>query len=87
MWEDENPSLNFYYFTNYNQGPELEIYTLPMEVFNFLVDIPLEDKHNWNFILKKDINLLNGIKKKLLTRIKKLLLQKTNQMLFITIYY
>ncbi|WP_299526179.1 type I-B CRISPR-associated protein Cas8b1/Cst1 [uncultured Methanobrevibacter sp.] len=53
LWDDENPSLNFYYFTNYNQGPELEIYTLPIDVFNFLVDIPSEDKYNWKFILKK----------------------------------
>ena len=52
FWENKNPSLNFYYFTNYNQGPELEIYTLPIDVFNFLVDIPSEDKSNWKFILK-----------------------------------
>ena len=52
FWENKNPSLNFYYFTNYNQGPELEIYTLPMGVFNFLADIPSEDESNWKFILK-----------------------------------
>ncbi|WP_400253074.1 type I-B CRISPR-associated protein Cas8b1/Cst1, partial [Methanobrevibacter smithii] len=63
LWGDENPSLNFYYFTNYNREPYLEIYTLPMEVFNFLVDIPLEDKHNWNFILKKGYQRVKWDKK------------------------
>lgn len=53
LWEDENPSLNFYYFTNYNQNPDLEIYTLPTNVFNFLADIPIEDKHNWNSIIRQ----------------------------------
>lgn len=71
LWEDENPSLNFYYFTNYNQGPELEIYTLPMEVFNFLVDIPLEDKHNWNFILKKGYQFVKWDKKETFNKDKK----------------
>lgn len=51
LWEDENPSLNFYYFTNFNQGPDLEIYTLPTNVFNFLADIPIEDRNNWNSII------------------------------------
>jgi len=52
-WKGENPSLNFYYFTNYNQGPELDIFTLPTKVFNFLTEIPLEDESNWRFIVKK----------------------------------
>lgn len=63
--------MNFYYFTNYNQGPELEIYTLPMEVFNFLVDIPLEDKHNWNFILKKGYQFVKWDKKETFNKDKK----------------
>ena len=52
-WRGENPSLNFYYFTNYNQGAELDIFSLPTEVFNFLTEIPLDDKSNWKFIVKK----------------------------------
>lgn len=52
-WRGENPSLNFYYFTNYNQNPELEIFSLPTKVFNFLTEIPLDDKFNWKFIVKK----------------------------------
>ena len=71
LWEDENPSLNFYYFTNYNQGPELEIYTLPIEVFNLLVDIPSEDKHNWNFILKMGYQYVKWDKKETFDKDKK----------------
>lgn len=52
-WKRENPSLNFYYFTNYNQGSELDIYNLPNGVFSFLTEIPRDDWNNWNFIVKK----------------------------------
>ena len=52
-WRDENPSFNFYYFTNYNQKPELDIFTLPTQVFKFLTEIPPDDWGNWNFIVKK----------------------------------
>ncbi len=52
-WRRENPSLNFYYFTNYVQEPELDIYTLPNGVFSFLTEIPPDDWSNWNFIVKK----------------------------------
>lgn len=52
-WRKENPSFNFYYFTNFNQGAELDIYTLPYGIFNFLTEIPIEDWSNWNFIVKK----------------------------------
>lgn len=52
-WRNENPSFNFYYFTNFNQGPELDIFTLPTSVFKFLTEIPREDWFNWNFIVKK----------------------------------
>ena len=52
LWEDENPSLTFYYFTNYNQGPELEIFSLPNGVFNFLAEIPSDESKNWSNIVK-----------------------------------
>lgn len=51
-WVDENPSLNFYYFTNYNQGPDLDIYTVPTKVFKFLTYIPSDEWSNWSLILK-----------------------------------
>lgn len=52
-WRGENPSFNFYYFTNYNQGTELDIFTLPTSVFKFLTEIPPDDWSNWSFIVKK----------------------------------
>ena len=52
-WRRENPSFNFYYFTNFNQGAELEIYSLPNGVFSFLTEIPHDDWSNWSFIVKK----------------------------------
>lgn len=52
-WRRENPSFNFYYFTNFNQGAELDIYTLPNGIFRFLTEIPRDDWSNWSFIVKK----------------------------------
>lgn len=52
-WADEYPSLNFYYFTNYNQGPELEIFNVPTNVFRFLTYIPPDEYSNWNMIVRK----------------------------------
>lgn len=52
LWEGENPSLNFYYFTNYNQEPKLEIFTVPTNVFNFLTYIPPDEKRNWDLIVR-----------------------------------
>lgn len=51
-WVDENPSMNFYYFTNYNQGPELDIFKVPTNVFRFLAYIPQDEYFNWNLIVK-----------------------------------
>ena len=36
MRTDENVSMQVYCFTNYNQGPELEIFHMPAPVFRFL---------------------------------------------------
>ena len=58
-WRGESPSFNFYYFTNYNQNPELDIYTLPTNVFKFLTEIPIDDWRNWNFIVKKAYRVKN----------------------------
>jgi len=51
-WVDENPSLNFYYFTNFNQGPELDLFNVPTNVFRFLAYIPQDEYSNWNLIVK-----------------------------------
>ena len=59
IWRSENPSFNFYYFTNFNQGAELDIYTLPNGIFNFLTEIPPDDWNNWSFIVKKGYKVKN----------------------------
>lgn len=51
-WVDENPSLNFYYFTNFNQGPDLDIFNVPTPVFRFLAYIPSDEHYNWGNIVK-----------------------------------
>ena len=51
-WYEDNPSLNFYYFTNYNQNPDLSIYIVPTPVFRFLTFIPQDERINWFKILK-----------------------------------
>lgn len=63
-WRRENPSFNFYYFTNYNQEPKLDIYTLPNGVFCFLTEIPPEDWSNWSFIVKKSYRFVKWDKVK-----------------------
>ncbi|WP_273475790.1 type I-B CRISPR-associated protein Cas8b1/Cst1 [Methanobrevibacter woesei] len=56
LWGDENPSLTFYYFTNFNKGSELEIFSLPNPIFHFLTKIPLNEYKNWKNIIKKEYN-------------------------------
>lgn len=36
MRTDENIAMQVYYFTNYNQGPELEVFFMPAPLFRFL---------------------------------------------------
>jgi CRISPR-associated protein Cst1 len=48
-----NPSVNFYYFTNYIQNPDLEIYHIPSSIFRFIyiaVDI---SKRDWMEIVRR----------------------------------
>lgn len=35
-WAEDNATIRIYHFTNYNQGPELDMYDLPSSVFRFL---------------------------------------------------
>jgi CRISPR-associated protein Cst1 len=38
-WYEMNPSITFYYYTNYNQNPDLDIIYFPDEIFRFLAQI------------------------------------------------
>lgn len=63
-YEDEiadGTEINIYYFTNYNQGPELDIYRIPGKVFTFLKHIHhLPNRSEWNRIVKKGYNIENS---------------------------
>jgi CRISPR-associated protein Cst1 len=53
-WLDENPSINLYHFTNYIQGPDLELYTLPTPVFRFLAYMKIHEKYSdWMKVVKR----------------------------------
>jgi len=59
-WSGENATIQVYYFTNYNQGPELDIYYLPASVFRFLAYV--HEKHyisEWNEIVKSGYQKVN----------------------------
>jgi len=53
-WQDENPSLRLYHFTNYIQGPELDIYDLPTPVFKFLAEVRRHSRfRDWRRIVNR----------------------------------
>lgn len=53
-WQDENPSLRLYHFTNYIQGPELDIYDLPTPVFKFLAEVRRHSHfRDWRHIVNR----------------------------------
>lgn len=52
-WSEENPSISIYHFTNYNQGPDLEIYVVPTPVFRFLANILGEKAQEWAKIVRR----------------------------------
>ena len=50
---DENIAMQVYYFTNYNQGPELEVFFVPAPLFRFLrVVYQSEFKTAWQRIVR-----------------------------------
>jgi CRISPR-associated protein Cst1 len=53
-WYSEKPSIDFYHFTNFNQGPSLNILHLPAPIFIFLSNIVQHEKYNdWKRIVKR----------------------------------
>lgn len=53
-WTNEAPSINCYHFTNYNQGPDLDIYHVPTSIFKFLAYAPQHEKYDdWLRIVKR----------------------------------
>lgn len=46
--------IRFYRFTNYGQGPDVEFYDIPSNVFRFFIDV-MKEKHraDWRKVVKK----------------------------------
>ena len=65
MRTDENVSMQVYCFTNYNQGPELEIFHMPAPVFRFLrYAYQGEFKTAWSEIVRSGYRKVNWAKVK-----------------------
>ncbi|MDO8869558.1 MAG: type I-B CRISPR-associated protein Cas8b1/Cst1 [Methanobacteriaceae archaeon] len=61
----ESPSLSFYHFTNFNQGPSLDIYLVPTPVFRFLAYVPQDEKkEDWFRIVRRGYLYVNWDKVK-----------------------
>ncbi|BDZ70615.1 type I-B CRISPR-associated protein Cas8b1/Cst1 [Methanobacterium petrolearium] len=63
-WYLEKPSINFYHFTNFNQGPNLDIYNVPTSVFRFLAYIPPDNFENWLKVVRRGYRFVNWEKVK-----------------------
>ena len=64
-WYLEKPSIDFYYFTNFNQGPNLNLYHVPTPVFRFLAYIPQHEKFmEWLRIVRRGYKFVNWEKVK-----------------------
>lgn len=64
-WYLEKPSIDFYHFTNFNQGPNLTLYHVPTPVFRFLAYIPQHEKFgDWLRIVRKGYQFVNWEKVK-----------------------
>jgi len=64
-WYLEKPSINFYHFTNFNQGPALDIYHVPTTIFKFLAYIPQHEKfEEWLRIVSRGYRFVDWEKVK-----------------------
>lgn len=53
-WKEENPSLRLYHFTNYIQGPDLNIYDFPTPIFRFFAEIRQNPRfEDWRKIVRR----------------------------------
>lgn len=53
-WAEENATIRLYHFTNYIQGPDLDIYDLPAPVFRFLAEVQTHPRRkDWYGIVRR----------------------------------
>lgn len=61
QWINENASIRIYHFTNYNQGPELDMYDLPSPIFCFLTYIRQHQRYlDWLKVVRKGYRNMEG---------------------------
>jgi CRISPR-associated protein Cst1 len=53
-WAEENATIRLYHFTNYIQGPDMEIYDLPAPIFRFLAEVRAHPRRRiWHGIIRR----------------------------------
>jgi CRISPR-associated protein Cst1 len=53
-WVEENATIRIYHFTNYNQGPELDMYDLPSPIFRFLAYVRQHPRYgDWLTVVQR----------------------------------
>lgn len=53
-WAEESATMRLYHFTNYIQGPELDIYDLPAPIFRFLAEVQTHPRRkDWYGIVRR----------------------------------
>jgi CRISPR-associated protein Cst1 len=53
-WAEESATIRLYHFTNYIQGPDLDIYDLPAPVFRFLAEVQTHSRRkDWYGIVRR----------------------------------
>lgn len=63
-WVVENPSINMYHYTNFIQGPDLNIYMVPTPVFRFLAFVKQSEQFSeWMKIVRRGYFSGDKIKK------------------------
>ncbi len=53
-WAEENATIRLYHFTNYIQGPDMDLYDLPAPVFRFLAEVQAHPRRRvWYGIVRR----------------------------------
>jgi CRISPR-associated protein Cst1 len=64
-WVEENATIRLYHFTNYIQGPELDIYDLPAPVFRFLAQVRQHPRfRDWRQIIRRGYRSANQVRRR-----------------------
>lgn len=59
-WEEENVSINFYEFSNFNQDPQLKIHIFTPKLFNYLTELSLNDQYQCTRMSEEEYRILKN---------------------------